>query len=101
MNRLTRDGTAEPVSRDQILRRERGQGNIDFPCSAEHEQDWQPYPVDPYSCYTCDHTHLHTLPVISTCPLHTISGCGKERKISIGPWGPSKAALVRNYLEVY
>ena len=24
MSRLTRDGTAEPVSRDQILRRERG-----------------------------------------------------------------------------
>ena len=40
MNRLMRDGTAEPVSRDQILRRERGQGNINFPCSsADHEQD--------------------------------------------------------------
>ena len=22
-----------------------------FPCSADHEQDWQPYTVDPYSCY--------------------------------------------------
>ena len=32
--------TAEPVSRDQILRRERGQGNIHFPCSADHDQDW-------------------------------------------------------------
>ena len=51
MSRLTRDGTVEPVSRDQILRRERGQGNINFPCSADHVQDWQPYPVDPYSCY--------------------------------------------------
>ena len=41
MSRLTRDGTAEPVSRDQILRREqRGQGNIHFPCSADHEQNW-------------------------------------------------------------
>ena len=38
-SRLMRDGTAEPVSRDQILRRrERGQGNINFPCSADHEQ---------------------------------------------------------------
>ena len=56
MSRLTRDGIAEPVSRDQILRREvRGQGNINFPCSADHEQDWQPYPVGPYSCYMCDH----------------------------------------------
>ena len=45
----TRDGTAETVSRDQILRHERGQGNINFPCSADHEQDWQPYPVDPHS----------------------------------------------------
>ena len=49
MSRLMRDGTAEPVSRDQILRRERGQGKIlIFPvlltdheqdCSADHEQD--------------------------------------------------------------
>ena len=54
MSRLTRDGTAEAVSRDQILRHERGQENIDFSCSADHEQDWQPYPVDPYSCYMCD-----------------------------------------------
>ena len=57
ISRLTRDGTAEPVSRDQILRRERGQGNIHFPPSADHEQDWRPYPVDPYSCYMCDHTY--------------------------------------------
>ena len=31
MSRLTRDGTAEPVSRDQILRPEGGQGRIYFP----------------------------------------------------------------------
>ena len=50
MSRLTRDGTAEPVSRDQILRRERGQGKNHFPCSVDHELDWQPYPVDSYPC---------------------------------------------------
>ena len=33
------DGTAKPVSRDQILRCERGQGNNHFPCSADHVQD--------------------------------------------------------------
>ena len=62
MSRLTRDGTAEPVSRDQILRHARGQGNIHFPCSADHEQDWQPYPVDPYLYSAiCDgHTYIHT-----------------------------------------
>ena len=58
MSRLTRDGTVEPVSRDQILRHARGQGNIIFPCSADHEQDWQPYPVDLYSAICDDHTVL-------------------------------------------
>ena len=58
MNTLTRDETANLVSRDQILRRGRGQGNIIFPCSADHEQDWQPYPADPYVCFMCDHTLL-------------------------------------------
>ena len=60
MSRLTRDGTAEPVSRDQIFRHARGQGNIHFPCSADYEQDWQPYPVDPYSAICDDHTYIHT-----------------------------------------
>ena len=60
MSRLTQDGTADLVSRDQILRHARGQGNIDFPCSADHEQDWQPYPVDPYSAICDDHTYIHT-----------------------------------------
>ena len=46
MSKLTRDGTAEPDSRDQTLRRERGQRIVNFPCSAaDHEQDWQPCPV--------------------------------------------------------
>ena len=52
--------TAEPVSRDQILRHVRGHENINFPCSADHEQDWQPYPVDPYSAICDDHTYIHT-----------------------------------------
>ena len=47
MSRLTRDETAKLVSRDQILRHERGQGNIHFPCLSDHEQDWQQCPVDP------------------------------------------------------
>ena len=37
MSRLTRDGTVELVWRDQILRRERGQGEIHVLCSADHE----------------------------------------------------------------
>ena len=53
---LTRGGKAEHVSRDQILRHERRQGNTIFPCSDDHKQDWQPnYPVDPYSAISEDH----------------------------------------------
>ena len=39
MSRLMRGGTttAEPVSRDQMLRLERRQGANHFPCSANHE----------------------------------------------------------------
>ena len=61
MSRLTRDETAEPVSRDQIFRRERGQGNIHFPCSPDQEQNWQPYPVDPYSAICDNHTCIHPI----------------------------------------
>ena len=65
---MTRDGTAEPVSRDQILRHARGQGNVHFPRSADHEQDWQPYRVDPYSARCDDHTYIQTY-IHNTCTL--------------------------------
>ena len=58
MSRLARDGMAEPVSRDQVLRRERGQGKKNF--SAGREQDWPPYPVDLYSAIYGDHAYIHT-----------------------------------------
>ena len=64
MSGSTRDHTAEPVSRDQILRCEWGQGNIYFPCSADHEQDWQPSPVDPYSCYSLCDGHITSIYII-------------------------------------
>ena len=63
MSRLTRDGTAEPVSRGQIFRREqRGEGNIHFPCSADHVHDDNLilYPVDPCSYYMRDYTECRT-----------------------------------------
>ena len=67
MRKLTRDGTAEPVSRDQILRHERGQRINHFPCSAaDHEQDWQPCPVVRaihtnivlHKTYRCSYTYI-------------------------------------------
>ena len=93
MSRLTRDGTAEPVSRYQTLRHERGQGNNNFPCSADHEQGWQPYPVDPYFCYMCNHTYImprvFRSTIISTdtfnMPHAHFIPIVKERRILIGP----------------
>ena len=61
MSRLTRDGTAEPVSKDQIVRRKRGQGKNIFPCSADHEKDWQPYPVDRYSAMNDNDAYINIL----------------------------------------
>ena len=66
MSGLTRDGTAEPVSRDQILRRNREQEKIIFPVQLTTGRIGEPYPVDPYSAESPDHT----------CSLHTNSGCG-------------------------
>ena len=60
-----------------MLRRERGQGNIHFPCSADHEQDWQSCPVDPYSAICDDHTCTYFIPTV---------GMGEERCTLIGPW---------------
>ena len=84
MSRLTRDGTAESVSRDQILRHARGKGNIHFPCSADHEQDWQPYPVDPYSAICDDHTYIHTyILVVQRIIKKDRTDCGNYRGISL------------------
>ena len=46
------------LARPNFQARTRTGEYMNFPCSAEHEQDWQSYPVDPYSCYIymCDNT---------------------------------------------
>ena len=36
-----------------------GTGEYSVSCSADHEQDWQPYPVDPYSAICDDHTYIY------------------------------------------
>ena len=97
MSRLTRDGTAEPVSRDQILRHVRGQGNIHFSCSADYEQDWQPYPIDTYSAI-CDeiHTYIHERKQRSrrretltarTCKISTVHASSSRIIFQITPIG--------------
>ena len=58
----TRDGTGEPVSRDQVFRCERRHGFLSSSssCSPYYEQDRQPYPVDLYSAIRDDHTFIHS-----------------------------------------
>ena len=93
ISRLTRDGSAEPVSRDQILRHERGRGNINFSCSADQEQDWQPHPGDPYSCYMCDHTSANRVVIIYYCFI----GC-KDKTSTWHLTGPHTLGPKKNIL---
>ena len=63
MSRLTRDGTVEPVSRDQTLRRERGQEAFIFPVQLTMSRIDKIYPVDPSFAICDDYTyilHIHT-----------------------------------------
>ena len=54
MSRLTGTGRLN-TSRETKISGAYGDRRIFiFPCSADHEQDWQPYPVDPYSAIICD-----------------------------------------------
>ena len=66
---LTRDGTAEPVSREEILRHERGQRNTSthFSYSLDHEQD-----VCGGRLFV-----IHFIPMV---------GVGKERRKLFCPW---------------
>ena len=79
MTGLTRDGTAEPASRHQILGRERGQRNIHFIGSADDEQDWQPYPGDPFSDDHTDkllyllHLYMHDICMDTAVSVHIIT----------------------------
>ena len=52
-------GTGRPnPSREAKFLARTGTGKHYFPCSADHEQDWQPYPVDEYSAESAEHTYM-------------------------------------------
>ena len=64
VSRLTRDGTAEPVSRDQIFRHARGQGNIIFPVQLTTSRIGNLTRLIHTLAICDDHTYIHTYPVI-------------------------------------
>ena len=72
MIELTRGGTGGPVSRDQILRREPGQGTMHFPCSADHEQNCQPCPVNLYPAIYVMTKHVYGYSTYSMCTVYSI-----------------------------
>ena len=71
MSRLTRDGTAEPVLRDQILRHARGQGNTLFP-------------VQLTTSRIGDLTRLiHTLLYVMAIHIHTLILIAMQRSMTL------------------
>ena len=69
MSRLTQDGTAEPVSRDQILRHARGQGNIIFPVQLTTSRIGNLTWLIHILLYVMTiHTYIHTFSVLVANP---------------------------------
>ena len=90
MSRLARDGTAKLVSRNQIFRRERGQGI--FSWSADHENRIGNLPVDLYSAIICDdNTYMFT---VVACSLNSRVLTGHLGVIAVGDFF-SPSAMVR------
>ena len=58
MSRLTQDRTAKSISRNQILTRERGQGNIISGVRLTLSRIGSLNPVDPYSVESADYTYI-------------------------------------------
>ena len=54
-----RDGRTCLV-RPKVLRREQREGKKCYPCSADYEENWESYLVDPYSSIFISYDHLHT-----------------------------------------
>ena len=67
MSELTLDGAAEPSREAKNLSANANRGILVF-----HEQDWQPYPVDPDSCYICDYKYIHTYRLMSVLEIGQI-----------------------------
>ena len=73
MSRLTRDGTAEPISRDQILRHARGQGNIIFPVQLTTSRIGNLTRLIHTLLYVMTiHTYIHTYVMTIHTYIHTV-----------------------------
>ena len=82
MSRLTRDGTAEPVSRDQILKHARGQGNIMFPVQLTTSRIGNLTQLIHTLLYVMTIHVVKHIAVVTT--LATNPNCGMHRSIVLG-----------------
>ena len=93
------DGLGYNLSRETKFSSQNGvQGKVRFPSSsADHEQELLLVGQQNASKFKMaaamivpkrtNQRYTAGTPVLSACPsLHTDSGCGKERRILIGPW---------------
>ena len=89
MRRLTRDGMAEPVSRDQILRHARGQGNIVFPVQLTTSRIGNHTRLIHTLLYVMTiHTYIHTLLyVTTTTTTTTVVPCTLNSRLLSGHLG--------------
>ena len=92
MSRLTRDGTAEPFSRDQILRHARGQGNIIFPVQLTTSRIGNLTRLIHTLLYAMTiHTYIHTYPCLNRTiqrtrkSKHSKKQVGKKRERESAP----------------
>ena len=93
MSRLTRDGTAEPVSRDQILRHARGQGNAIFPVQLTTSRiDNLTRLIHTLLYVMTIHTYIHSsssflsfISLIADGPHHYHPACGHKGSSHLSP----------------
>ena len=85
MTGLARDGTAEPVSRDQILKHEQGQGKNILCVQVTTNRIGNT--IYTRSIHTLQKVlAIHTFCTLSHMSAVPIVGVGKERRTKNGPW---------------
>ena len=80
----------------QIIRRERGQGNVHFPCSSafHHKQNWQPHPVDSYSHRPDIHIYSQAQPLVFNTGFNHMIGSEGDFPPLFSPLSPQNALFV-------
>ena len=95
MSRLTRDGTPEPVSRDKILRCERGQGNINLPVQLTTSRIGN-FTRSIHTLAICVtlHTYIHTKITYLCDTLQAMAPTEISKRFTKSPYSISRATSI-------